>query len=290
MSGLIYFNGILLHEMEVAIPVKDRSYLYGEGLFETLRATGGFVPFLPEHLERFFQAFKVLDFEPDLSPAKLEFAVYQTLLHNHLKEAYLRVQLSRENTTFGSLEPGDQYNLMVVTQSLPKGAEKSLKEGVQAVLFPEHQVLPHPLSGVKSTDYAINLRAKAFAKQSGAHEALFADPKGRLVEGASSNVFFWNGKAWVTPSLGQGALPGVMRRVLISLMEVYQLPYEERTVSLEELGEAEEAILTNAIWEILPLTRWEGKEVGDGKVGPQTRQLQEWLAEEIQYRQEKNQV
>ena len=284
MSGLIYLNGILLDAQEAAIPVTDRAYLYGEGLFETMKATQGVIPFLPEHLDRFFLSLPVLDFKPSITRAELEHAVYQTLRQNHLQEAYLRLQLSRENAAFGGLQAADRYNLLIVAQPLNNEMDEFRGKGMAAVLFPDHPVQAHPLSGVKSTHYALNLRAKAYAKKQNAQEAIFADLKGNLVEGASSNLFIWNGRSWITPALSSGALPGVMRRVLLSLMKARNIPCEERGLSSDELAKAHEAILTNAIWEIMPLIRWEVQSIGTGQVGEKTSELQKWLADEIRSR------
>lgn len=282
MSGLIYLNGILLDARETAIPILDRAYLYGEGLFETLKATNGRIPFLNEHLERFFQSFSVLDFQPNISKEEVEQAAYQTLRQNHLEEAYLRIQLSRENEVFGGLQASDRYNLLIVAQPLNHEMEKYQTEGMAAVLFPPPSIHAHPLSGIKSTNYSLNLRAKAFAKKENAQEALFADAQGNLVEGASSNLFIWNGQSWITPSLESGALPGVIRRILISLIKARGISLEERTISPQELAQAGEAILTNAIWEIMPLTRWEAQPIGAGQVGEKTKELQMVIANRVQ--------
>jgi branched-chain amino acid aminotransferase len=284
MSGLIYLNGILVDAQEAVVPVTDRAYLYGEGLFETMQATQGVIPFLPEHLERFFSGFDVLEFRPNISKAELEHAVYQTLRQNHLQDAYLRIQLSRESAAFGSLQAADRYNLIIVAQPLNNEVEKYRREGVAAVLVPDYKIQTHPLSGVKSSNYSINLRAKAYAKKQNAQEAIFADAEGNLVEGASSNLFIWNGQSWITPPLNSGALPGVMRRVLISLMKTHDIPFEERTIAPQELAQAQEAILTNAIWEIMPLTCWEGRPVVEGTLGERTHELQKRLGDEIRSR------
>ena len=284
MSGLIYLNGILVDAKEAVLPVTDRAYLYGEGLFETMKATQGFIPFLSEHLDRFFFSLPALDFHPKISREELEHAAYQTLRQNHLQEAYLRIQLSRENEAFGSLTPSERYNLLIVAQALKKDHEALGIQGAAAVLFPDYTVRASPLTGIKSTNYAVQLRAKAFAKSHGAHEAIFADATEHLVEGASSNFFLWNGRAWLTPPLNNGPLPGVTRRVLMMLLKQNQVPCEERSISIHELAEAEEAILSNAIWEVLPLTQWEGRAIGSGRVGEKTKQLQQWLAEEIKKR------
>jgi branched-chain amino acid aminotransferase len=284
MSGLIYLNGILVDAQEAAIPVTDRAYLYGEGLFETMKATKGGIPFLPEHLDRFFSSFAVLDFEPNISKPELEHAVYQTLRQNHLQEAYLRIQLSRQNAAFGGLQAADRYHLLIVAQPLNHEMEEFRRKGMAAVQFSDSIVSSSPLNGVKSTNYAIKLRAKAYAKKQNAQEAVFADAQGHLVEGASSNLFIWNGHFWITPPLSSGALPGVMRRVLLSLMKAHGIPFKEQTIAPQDLAQAHEAILSNAIWEIMPLTRWEGQPIGTGQPSEKTHELQKWLADEIRSR------
>ena len=286
MSGLIYFNGILLSEKEVGLPLKDRGYLYGEGLFETLKATGGCIPFLPEHLERLFDSLETLRFKLNVSAAKLEFAVYQTLYHNHLKDAYIRLNLSRENKELGDPEPGEKFNLIVMVQPIKKPNKKIMEQGSQAILFKDFKICPSPLTRVKSTNYLPYLTVKRFAQDQGVEEALLSNPNGNLVEGASTNLFLWNGKQWLTPPIGDGALPGVTRRVLLELMKRHKIPHSEQSLTPQDLSGAEEALLTNAIVEILPLTGWEGHPINGGGIGSQTQRLQELLREEIQYRLE----
>src|SRR5436190_7089804 len=105
MSEFVYFNGLLRHESEVSVSMLDRSYLYGEGLFETMKASQGFIPFMQEHLNRLFKGMDLMQMHLDISGAKLEFALYQTLHHNRLMNAYLHLPLSRENLEIGNWEP-----------------------------------------------------------------------------------------------------------------------------------------------------------------------------------------
>lgn len=287
MAPFIYHNGIFVDEKEAVVPVTDRAYLYGEGLFETMKAFQGRVPFLPEHLDRFFQSLPLLDFQLPLSREELEHAVYRTLRQNHLRDAYLRMQLSRENEGFGNLRASGRYHLVIVAQELNSETEKLRAGGMAAVLFPDWVVRPHPFSMVKATHYAVNLRAKAFARQCEVHEVLLADARGQLVEGASSNLFVFTGDTWVTPPLNQGALPGVMRRVLLGLMMAEGIPFEEGSITPQALARAPEAILTNAIWEIMPLTLWEKRPIGGGRAGEETLRLQGLLREEIRRRSQK---
>lgn len=286
MSGMVYFNGMLLSETEVGLPLTDRSYLYGEGLFETMKAVNGCIPFLPEHLDRLFQSLETLRFRINVSAAKLEFAVYQTLFHNSLRDAYIRLNLSRENRELGDPEPGEKFNLVVIVKPLRKLAKKLLEQGCQAILFPDFKVCPSPLTRVKTTNYLPYIVAKRFAREQGADEALLCNQEGNLAEGASSNLFVYHRREWITPPVSDGALPGVLRRVILELMKRHGISHAERSISPNDLAGAEEAFLTNAIWDLMPLTHWEKTPLNGAGIGPQTHRIQGFLREEIQYRQE----
>lgn len=290
MAKLVYFNGVLVPQEEVAIPITDRSFLYGEGLFETIHATRGFIPFMEEHLDRFFSSLAILDFNPDISRDKLRFMIYQTLRHNRLKEAYLRVHLSRENEELGSLQPSERYNLLIFPKELEEPLEALSESGAAAVIYSQMTFCPNPLSRLKTTSYLPYLRAKNFAQSQGAKEAILLSPSGYVVEGASSNVFMWTGVEWLTPKLEQGGLAGVTRRVILDLMRGNEIPVQELSLSQEVLIGAEEIFVSNAIQEVLPITLFEGRPVGAGNVGSETRRIEELFREEIQYRYENYEI
>jgi len=284
MSTLIYFNGMLKHEHEITLWTLDRSYLYGEGLFETLKATQGFIPFLPEHLQRLFQGIDVLRMHLDLSASKVEFALYQTLHHNRLKDAYLRLMVSRENREIGSFEPGEGANLVVLARPFQKPSLRIYTEGISAKLLEDFQIFPDPLCRIKTTNYLRPLMAHRIARENGYDEALLQNTFGNLAEGATGNLFIFDGKKTITPPLSEGPLPGVTRGVVLDLMQKNYMDYEERPVKMADLLSAEEAFLTNAIKEIVPLTSVNDKPIGNGKVGAQTEKLMQLFQEELQYR------
>lgn len=286
MSGLVYFNGILIPEREVVLPITDRGYLYGEGLFETMKATRGFIPFLQEHLRRLYQGVQTLQIPFEVSSAKLEFTLYQTLFHNRLKEAYIRLNLSRENRELGSLEAGTKTHLLVVAKPLRKVPDKLYEEGGSARVSSRFRILPDELSQVKTSNYLRSLLAKQEARRQGAFEAILLNTHGRVADGASSNIFLHNGSGWVTPSLEEGILPGIIRGVLFDMMRKNGISIQERAVELSELQEAQEVLLTNAIQEILPLTYLNDRPIHGGSVGPETHQLMDLFKDEIQYRYE----
>ncbi|HCU25345.1 MAG TPA: hypothetical protein DF383_10020 [Deltaproteobacteria bacterium] len=286
MNGLIYFNGMLKHEHEVTLWTLDRSYLYGEGLFETLKASQGFIPFLPEHLQRLFHGMEVLRMRFEISASKIEFALYQTLHHNRLKDAYLRLMVSRENREIGSMEIGEGSNVVVLARPFEKPPLRLYTEGMSAQLVEDFKIFPDPLCQVKSTNYLRPLLAHRMARESGYDEALLLNTFGNLAEGATGNLFIFDGKKILTPPLSEGPLPGVTRQVVLELMKKNYLDYEEGPIKMADLLAAEEAFFTNSIKEIAPLTSVNDKPIGTGKVGAQTQRLMELFQEELQYRLE----
>jgi branched-subunit amino acid aminotransferase/4-amino-4-deoxychorismate lyase len=126
--------------------------------------------------------------------------------------------------------------------------------------------------------------AKKEAGQSGAEEAILLNTAGRVAEAASSNIFIYDGVRWITPTLEEGVLPGVVRQVLLTVMRKNQILFEERPVEVSDLKNAREALLTNAIRELVPLTLLDGQPINRGAVGEQTRRLMDLFKEEIQYR------
>jgi len=286
MSGLVYFNGILVPEKEVALSIKDRSYLYGEGLFETMKASQGVIPFLSEHLSRLFSGMDLLQIDFKISPSKLEFAIQQTLLHNRLKNAYIRVTVSRENESLGNFGSSEKSNLMVAVKPLKKVPAKLHEEGCCAAVIKDYPIHPDILCQIKSTNYLKYLMVQSEAGRVGAEEGILINTYGRLVEGATSNIFLHDGHQWVTPPREEGVLLGVTRRVLLEIMKKNQIPFEERPVELEELREVKEMIMSNAIREIIPVARVDDCPIGQGIVGENTLRLQELFQEEIQFRLE----
>ena len=284
MSGLVYFNGMLKHEHEVSPWTLDRSYLYGEGLFETMKATRGFIPFLAEHLHRLFRGLDLLRMPIDLSASKLEFSLYQTLHHNRLKDAYLRLTLSRQNKEIGNFDAGDTVNLVVVAKALDKVAKKLYEDGASAKVIEDFRISPDPLCQVKSTNYLRNLLAQRMAKEGGFDEAILLNAAGNLVEAATSNLFVFDGEKILTPSLSEGALPGVTRRVVLELLEKNYLGFEERPLKVSDLLTAQEAFLTSSLKEVLPLTRVNDKPIGRGVPGKETERIAALFNEEKQYR------
>lgn len=284
MSHYVYFNGTLKQEHEAKISILDRSYLYGEGLFETMRSYHGFIPYLHEHLNRFYNGLHLLNINADLSRAKLEFALYQILHHNRFKEAYLKLIFSRENLEFASMEVGDESNLVVVAKAIPKISAKFYSHGCSAQIIEDFKISPDVLCQVKSCNYLRYLLAQRNARQEGADEALMVNCFNRLVEGATSNLFIVKQGKVLTPPLEEGILPGVTRQVLLESMKKNNWDCEEMPLDQDDLKNADEAFLTSSIKEVMPLTHVNGQPIAEGRVGERSRAALQLLREETQFR------
>ena len=274
MEKLVYLNGNLVPESEARVSIFDRGFLYGDGLFETMRAYAGKIFRLERHLQRLFQAARTLSLSVPGGEEKLREAVYGTLKANNLQEAYLRLTISRgEGGTGPDIADHLRVSTVIVANPLPFYPNRWYEEGVKAVLVKVRRDETSPLSRIKSLNYLPNILARLEAKNKEAEEGLMLNSQGHLAEGTVSNIFLIRGGKLVTPSLKSGVLPGITRETILELAPQQGLKISEREIKFTELREAEEAFLTNSLREVLPLTRVDGHPLGDGKVGKITKTI-----------------
>lgn len=241
----VWLDGAFLPEEKAFIPATDRGFLHGRGIFETLRAYGG-IPFrLPDHVARmkataarFGFPFKAARFDP---------AIRELCRRNRLDDAAVRLTLSAEGRLLITARP---------RKPLPPAW---YEKGAKVMAAPWRRDARAVLAGHKVTSYLENIFAYEEALKRGCADALFIGLRGELLEGAVTNVFLVLKGKLVTPKL-VGILPGVTRKVVMELA-----PVKQRTVLYEELKGADEAFLTNALIEVLPI----------GKPGPVGRRIAE---------------
>ncbi len=251
----IWLNGTLVDEEEAQIPVLDRAILYGDGLFETLRAYRG-LPFrLDRHLRRLEEGCKVLRLELPAKSAVISKAI--RLLYGEnvgSGDAYVRITLT------GGLHDGSRTltrsnapNLFIVVTPLPGLPPKRYLEGVRVCLasFPRNSL--SPLCGIKSANYLESLWARQEASDRGYDDALFLNEKGHLCEATTSNLFLVKDGEVLTPEQECGLLPGITREAVLEICENMSIPCREGKFSPRDILEADEAFLTNSTVEILPV-------------------------------------
>jgi len=264
------------------VGVLDRGFLYGDAVFETLRTYRG-EPFeLSSHIERLKRSAAILRIGLPVSTFVLEREVRDVLGAAGNEESYVRVTVTR-----GSGDPGldpsratGPRRIVVVMPLTPLPAE-TYEVGLRTVTFASGRVASEsPARGAKTANYVESILAVAAARDRGALDALVVDSGGRVVQGASSNVFFATRGRLVTPPEDAGILPGITRGVVLELAAAVGVPVELRAPLTAELGGFDEIFLTSSVRGLAPVVAVDGVEVGSGRPGP----LYERLSTEFEKR------
>lgn len=268
---IAYLNGKLLPFSEAKISIDDRGFLYGDGLFETMRAYGGRVFQLAAHWRRLVAGAEVILLDLPFSAEELETAVYETLEANTLTEAVIRLSVSRGVSERGIKFPAvtKPTVAMVVREFHPYPAEFYL-DGISIITLSDTR---SDLSAIKSLNFLPNILAKREAEKQDAFEAVFVDAQGFVTEGTVSNIFLVRDGELLTPPPDLRVLPGVTREVVMELARKENIVCrEEQFTKLNMLG-ADEIFLTNTTVEIMPAAMVDGKRIGQGKAGKITKVL-----------------
>jgi len=274
MEEIIYINGDLISPYEAKLSPFDHGFLYGYGLFETMRAYNGTIFRLDRHLARLYRSAKTLGIAFKPGSLDLQKACYDTLEANKLTEARLRLTLSAgEGDMTPNLDTCSGITVFIAARRLVTLPPESYQSGFSAILSSLRRNSQSPLSQLKSTCYLENVLAKQEARAAGVDEALILNERGLVAEGSTSNIFLIKGKLLVTPSLKSGVLPGITRETVLELARYLGLEAVEREVQLDKLAEVKEAFLTYSILEIMPLTRFGNEPIGPGRPGVLTKQL-----------------
>jgi len=272
MSDIVYLNGSLIPRSQARISALDYGFLYGFGLFETMRAYEGRVFRLDRHLNRLARSAEVLGLP--LPATDLRSAVMATIQANQLGDARVRIAVSIGE---GGIVPDpstcDQPTVLILAGHYQPYPEQVYEKGFKAIVSSIHRNSQSPLSRLKSANYLESMLARQEARAAGVDEALCLNEKGLLAEASMSNVFLVTNGTIRTPGPGSGILPGITREAILELAPSLAISTLEDDVRRDELFQAQEAFLTNSLIEVMPLTEIDGKPVGSGRPGPLTRRL-----------------
>jgi len=276
MEQIVYLNGVLLPRDRATISPFDHGFLYGYGLFETMRAYSGRIFRLQHHLRRLRDAAEIIDLA--LGTIDLEQACYDTLRANKLGDARIRltVSIGEGESAPDTPQLPDPTIFVAATGYSPPSPER-YEGGYEAIISAIRQDSRSPLSRLKSANYLNNMLARREARAAGADEALLLNERGCLCEGSTSNVFLVKEDRLITPDEESGCLPGITRQTVLEIASALGIPAEQREVRPDELLQAGEAFVTNSLLELMPLGVVEGKPVGKkavkGKDSGITRRL-----------------
>ncbi len=282
MQEKVFLNDKLVESAKARVPVTDSGFLYGAGLFETMRANNGVVFSLKDHLDRLFFSAGALSIpiEETYNRKYITDAIYKLLKANKLSEARLRLTV----TSGPMAKEGEQQKptLLITATKLTPYPQEFYKNGVLVVLSPFRQNTAEPIYGHKTTSYFSRMLALKRAHQKRAAEALWFTVDNRLAEGCISNVFLVKDSALYTPFIRTPILAGVARKTVCQIAFRDSINLAEKDLYINDVLGADEIFLTNVIMQILPVCRVENHDVGNGRPGPMTKILQKKIEEFIQ--------
>ncbi len=279
MAEIVYINGQLVPRSGAKLSPFDHGFLYGYGLFETMRAYSGHIFRLDRHLARLRLSAQSLGLIHSIlnvveGKQSLEVACLVTLEANKLKDARLRLTVSAGE---GNMMPDpctcSHPTVLITARSLVAPPPQKYESGFAAILSSLRRNTQSPLSRLKSTCYMENILARTEARAARCDEAILLNELGYLAEGSTTNIFLVHSGELITPSLGSGVLAGITREAVLEIAGSANIGTLERQVEPKELLEADEAFLTNSILERMPWTWLAGKPIGTGKPGQLTREL-----------------
>jgi branched-chain amino acid aminotransferase len=271
----IYIDGKFVEEKDAKISVFDHGLLYGDGIFEGIRAYNGRVFRLKEHIDRLFYSAKAILLEMPLSHAGFVKAVVDSCRQNNIKDGYIRLVVTRGVGTLG-LNPNRCKNpsVIVIADKITLYPEEMYRNGMVIVTVPTTRNLHNALNpAIKSLNYLNNILAKIEANNAGCEEAILLNSEGYVAECTGDNIFIVKDGHLLTPPHSAGALYGITRGVVLEIARKAGMPVEEPNLTRYDFYNADECFVTGSAAEIVPVVKIDGRVIGTGKPGPATANL-----------------
>lgn len=272
---LVFIDGQRVSEADAKVSVFDRGLLYGDSVFETIRTHRGRPFMLAEHIGRLRRSAELVYIDLALTDAELRTQIESAIAESHNEDCYVRVTLTRGVGELG-LDPSQSGGpcLIIIVTPLHRPSAEAYENGVAAVTYKTQRAAESTeASGAKIGNYLVAVLAMRVAKAQHANEALILNREERVVEGATSNLFYRQGDQLLTPPLSDGILAGITRQLVLEVAEREKLAVHYRSPGLGELLQADEVFITSSIREMLAIVSIDGHSVADGRPGKMYRQL-----------------
>jgi len=273
----VWLDGKIVPMEEAKISVFDHGVLYGDGVFEGIRAYNGKVFQMEAHMRRLYQGAGAICLQIPIGKEAFEKAIYDTLEANNLNNAYIRAVVTRGAGYLG-LHPGKTANpsVFIITAGLALYPLELYEKGMPIITASTIRNHPHAVSAqVKSLNYLNNIMAQIEATQAGVVEAVMLNHEGYVAECTGDNIFIVRKGELLTPPPSAGILEGVTRAVVMELAKRRGIAVHEKNMTRHDLYVADECFLTGTGAEIMPITHIDQRQIGCGKIGVMTRQLLE---------------
>jgi branched-chain amino acid aminotransferase len=272
----VYINGKFYEKNEAKISVFDHGLLYGDGVFEGIRSYNRLVFKLKEHIDRLFESAKSIMLEIPLTKEQLIKAVLATLKENNLKDAYIRLVVTRGEGDLG-LDPRKckgKAAVIIIADRILLYPEKFYKDGLKIITVPTVRNLPEALNPqIKSLNYLNNILAKIEAVNAGFDEAIMLDALGYVAECTGDNIFIARNEHLYTPPQCMGTLRGITRDTVLEIARRTKISVHEHVITRHEVYISDECFLTGTAAEIIPVVEVDGRLIGRGKPGKLTLSL-----------------
>jgi branched-chain amino acid aminotransferase len=273
---VVYVDGEWVRKSQASVSVYDHGLLYGDGVFEGIRAYDGVIFRFKEHLDRLYSSAKSIRLQIPLSPEEMTNAVVETLKRNDLRDAYIRLVVTRGKGDLG-VDPRKckTPSIFVITEYVdPTYGTVAKQKGITVIISSvRRDMVDATTHEIKSLNYLNSVLAKLEATDAGADDALMLDRNGFVSEATTTNLFIVKDGDIFTPTTSAGILPGVTRKRVMRLARELGYNMLEKGITPYEVTNADEAFLTGTLAEIVPLVKVRGIEIGDGKPGQITKSI-----------------
>jgi branched-chain amino acid aminotransferase len=271
----IYLDGKYCNEKTAKVSVFDHGLLYGDGIFEGIRAYNGRVFKLKEHIDRLFYSAKAILLTIPMSHQAIMDAVTATCRANNLRDGYIRLIVTRGVGTLG-LNPNRCKNpsVIVIADKIQLYPQEYYERGLDIITVATTRNLHNAVNpAIKSLNYLNNILAKIEANNGGCEEAIMLNSDGYVAECTGDNIFLVKGNQLLTPPLSAGALYGITRTTVMDLAREERLQVSEPNLTRYDVFNADEVFLTGTGAEVVPVVKVDGRVIGAGTPGPVTRNL-----------------
>jgi branched-chain amino acid aminotransferase len=271
----VYIDGVYYPKSQAKVSVYDHGLLYGDGVFEGIRAYNGIVFKLKEHISRLYRSAHALMLKIPLTEEEMTQAVVETLRKNSLRDAYIRLVVTRGIGDLG-LDPRKcpKPSVIIITDTISIMSSEAKKKGISTVIT---WVRRHPVDTttheIKSLNYLNSVLAKMEATANGADEAIGLDKSGLISEGVGENLFMVKDGKVFTPPSSTGALEGITAQLAKKFAENLGYNVTETNITPFQLFTADEVFFTGTAAEVVPIREVNRRQIGNGNPGPVTKKL-----------------
>ena len=270
MPDLAYLNGEIMPIDQAMVPIEDRGYQFGDGVYEFVASYAGRIYRLEDHLDRMERSLRELDYTP-LSREAIRTAILRLLERSGYPRAGIYIQITRgvapRNHAF---DPGLSHQIVMTARVVHEIPEEKRRQGIDVITVRDTR---WDRCDIKTIQLIANSQAKQKALAAGCADAIFVAESGVVREGTSSNLFIVSDGQLKTHPLTHHILPGITRKALLEICPPAGLPVAEDFFDTDALYAAEEAFLTGTVTEVLPIVTIDGRSIGNGKVGPMARRV-----------------